>query len=195
MLTKKTAGAGQGRGLRGLRLLAVPLAVLALHAGTGAAVAQSQLDGDTAAGAPASAPAVRITEGQVRETGPGGTLLYPSVTSCLTVTVRLADGGLVGAHASLFQVPGEYRSDRILGALRDRVGGRRVTAVEVRGAVGAWHPGYFTKAVESYGDGETVPYPTRPDPEGLAAAVADGLGQPRAKVTVTDVPDGDQTVR
>ncbi|WP_031189068.1 MULTISPECIES: hypothetical protein [Streptomyces] len=195
MLTKKTAGAGQGRGLRGLRLLAIPLAALALHAGTGAAVAQSHLDGDAAAGAPASAPAVRITEGQVREAGPGGTLLYPSVTSCLTVTVRLADGGLVGAHASLFQVPGEYRSDRILGALRDRVGGRGVTAVEVRGAVGAWHPGYFTKAVESYGDGETVPYPTRPDPEGLAAAVADGLGQPRAKVTVTDVPDGDQTVR
>ncbi|MEV5597275.1 hypothetical protein [Streptomyces sp. NPDC052496] len=178
-----------------MRLLAVPLAVLALHAGTGAAVARPHLDGGTAAGAPAAAPAVRITEGQVREAAPGGTLLYPSVTSCLTVTVRLADGGLAGAHASLFQVPGEYRSDRILGALRDRVGGRDVTAVEVRGAVGAWLPGYFTRAIESYGDGEAVPYPTEPDPGGLAAAVADGLGQPRAKVTVTDVPDGDQTVR
>ncbi|WP_244409290.1 hypothetical protein [Streptomyces albofaciens] len=192
-MDEKTAGSGRGLRKRGLRLLAVPAAVLALHAGTGAAVAQSHLEGSPAASA--TAPAVRITEGQVREAGPGGTLLYPSVTSCLTVTVRLADGGLVGAHASLFQVPGEYRSDRILGVLRDRVGDRRVTAVQVRGAVGAWHPGYFTKAVESYGDGEAVPYPTRPDPEGLAAAVADGLGQPRAKVSVTDVPDGDQTVR
>ncbi|MFH8349455.1 hypothetical protein [Streptomyces sp. NPDC018045] len=176
----------------------MPVAVLALHAGSGAAVAQDRSPeraGSAAAGTDRAASAVRITEGQVRETGPGGTLLYPSVTSCLTVTVRLADGGLVGAHASLFQVPGEYRSDRILGALRDRVGGRDVTAVEVRGAVGAWLPGYFTKAVESYGDGETVPSPTESDPEGLAAAVADGLGQLRAKVTVWDVPDGDQTVR
>ncbi|WP_242441157.1 hypothetical protein [Streptomyces sp. CB02923] len=181
-----------------MRLLAVPVALLALHAAAGPAAAQDRPHdhaGSAAAAADRTAPAVRITEGQVREAGPGGALLYPSVTSCLTVTVRLADGGLAGAHASLFQVPGEYRSDRILGALRDRVGGRDVTAVEVRGAVGAWLPGYFTKAVESYGDGETVPFPTRPDPGGLAKAVADGLGQPRAKVTVTDVPDGDQTVR
>ncbi|MFH8403690.1 hypothetical protein ACH4FX_02800 [Streptomyces sp. NPDC018019] len=195
MFIRKTAG--RGHGTRRLRWLAGPVAVLALYAGTGAAVAQDRSPdgaGSAAAVTGRDASAVRVTEGQVREAGPGGTLLYPSVTSCLTVTVRLAGGGLVGAHASLFQVPGEYRSDRILGALRDRVGGRRVTAVEVRGAVGAWYPGYFTKAVESYGDGETVPYPTRPDPAGLATAVADGLRQPVAKVTVTDVPDGDQTV-
>ncbi|MEU2789284.1 hypothetical protein [Streptomyces sp. NPDC007100] len=195
MHTKGIPGGGSGRhGWRGTaaRLLAVPVAVLALQAGTGAGAGTA-----VAAGAPASgraASAVRVTEGQVGETGPGGTLFYPSVTSCLTVTVRLAGGGLAGAHASLFQVPGEYRSDRILAALRDRVGGRDVTAVEVKGAVGAWLPGYFTKAIESYGDGESMPFPAEPDPGGLAAAVADGLGQPRAKVTVADVPDGDQTV-
>ncbi|MGK5546541.1 hypothetical protein ACSNOH_17675 [Streptomyces sp. URMC 127] len=137
---------------------------------------------------------MRITEGQVGEAAPGGTLLYPSVTSCLTVTVRLQDGGLVGAHASLFQVPGELRSDRILSALKQRTGGRAVRAVEVRGAVGAWDPSYFTRAVESYGDGEAVPFPEAPDPGGIATAVAAGLGQPRAVVTVQDVPDGDQTV-
>ncbi len=138
---------------------------------------------------------VRITEGQVAEVRRGGVITYPSVTSCLTVTVRLAGGGLVGAHASIFQVPGELRSDEILAALRGRVGDRPVRAVEVRGAVGAWHPGWFTKAVESYGPGEDVPYPTKPDPDGLAEAVARGLGQVRGKVTVEDVPDGDQTVR
>ncbi|MEU8548476.1 hypothetical protein AB0C81_16045 [Streptomyces roseoverticillatus] len=141
-----------------------------------------------------TAAAVRITEGQVGEAARGGTLLYPSVTSCLTVTVRLRDGGLVGAHASLFQVPGELRSDRILSGLKQRVGGRAVRAVEVKGAVGAWDPSYFTKAIESYGDGEAVPVPEAPDPGGIAAAVAAGLGQPRAVVTVQDVPDGDQTV-
>ncbi|MBT2385499.1 hypothetical protein [Streptomyces sp. ISL-11] len=148
-----------------------------------------------AATAPGGATAVvRITEGQVGEAAPGGTILYPSVTSCLTVTVRLGDGARAGAHASLFRVPGEYRSDEILAALKRRVGDRPVSAVEVRGATGAWYPGYFVKAIESYGDGESVPFPTRPDPEGIARAVADGLGQPRAAVTVEDLPDGDIAV-
>ncbi|MDP1270817.1 hypothetical protein, partial [Klebsiella pneumoniae] len=78
-----------------------------------------------------------ISEGQVKEVAPGGVITYPSVTSCLTVSVRLRDGGLVGAHASLFQVPGELRSDRILAALKEVVGKRPVAAIEVRGAVGA----------------------------------------------------------
>lgn len=137
---------------------------------------------------------VRISEGRVGEVGPGGTLTYPSVTSCLTVTARLRDGGLVGAHASLFQVPGEYRSDRILAELKQRIGARPVRAVEVRGAVGAWDPSYFTKAIESYAEGEQAPVPTGPDPDGLAKVVADELGVPRGKVTVQDLPDGDQTV-
>ncbi|PKV89353.1 hypothetical protein [Streptomyces sp. TLI_146] len=143
-----------------------------------------------------SAPATAtVTEGQVREVARGGVLTYPSVTSCLTVTVRLRGAGLVGAHASLFQVPGELRSDEILPALRKAVAGRPVAAVEVRGAVGAWHPGYFTRAIEAYGDGEAVPQPQGRDFDGLAKAVALGLKQPRASVTVEDVPDGDQIVR
>ncbi|MBB4893624.1 hypothetical protein FHS39_002655 [Streptomyces olivoverticillatus] len=148
-----------------------------------------------AAGRAALPAPVRITEGQVAETGPGGTIVYPSVTSCLTITVRLRDGSKVGAHASLFQVPGELRSDEILAAVKRRMARRPVAAVEVRGAVGAWYPGYFTKAIESYGEGESVPYPQRPDPDGLARAVAAGLGLPKAvRVSVEDVPDGDQTV-
>lgn len=137
-----------------------------------------------------------ITEGQVKEVGPGGVITYPSVTSCLTVTVRLREGGLVGAHASLFQVPGELRSDRILAALKDRVGDRpvAVAAVEVRGAVGAWHPSYFVKAIESYADDEQPPVPVGQDRDGIARVVSRGLDQPRGTATVEDVPDGDQTV-
>ncbi|MFB7668074.1 hypothetical protein ACFC1R_29830 [Kitasatospora sp. NPDC056138] len=192
--------------------LTAVLAVLALQCATGTS-AQAQAAGQphtvTAMPAPAPVPTaapaadgqgvqahqVRITEGQVREAGRGSSILYPSVTSCLTVTVRLRGGGLVGAHASLFQVPGEYRSDRILAALRKQVGDRGVSAVEVRGAVGAWDPGYLVKAIESYGPNEEVPYPVEPDPDGIARTVAHGLGQPREKVTVEDVPDGDITVR
>ncbi|MFI6006101.1 hypothetical protein ACIA98_37955 [Streptomyces sp. NPDC051366] len=133
-----------------------------------------------------------VTEGQVKEVAPGGVITYPSVTSCLTVTVRLRDGGLVGAHASLFQVPGEMRSDEILAALKHLVGNRPVTAIQVKGAVGAWHPSYFVKAIESYGEEEQPPYPARPEPEELVTAVSQGLELPRRLVTVEDVPDGDQ---
>ncbi|MGW8330745.1 hypothetical protein ACWGLE_22970 [Streptomyces sp. NPDC055897] len=192
--------------------LVLPVALLALQIGAGSA-ARARTQGTApdahapTVGAEAvagSGAAVRegrapleatISEGQVKEVAPGGVLTYPSVTSCLTVTVRLRGGGLVGAHASLFQVPGELRSDEILPALKARAGGRPVAAVEVRGAVGAWHPSYFTKAIESYGDMDPVPVPTGQDVEGIARAVADGLGLPRPLVTVQDVPDGDQIVR
>lgn len=150
--------------------------------------------GPRAASSPIAPDRATVTEGQVKEVAPGGVITYPSVTSCLTVTVRLGDGGLVGAHASLFQVPGELRSDEILTALQSLVGYRPVTAVEVRGAVGAWHPRYFEKAIESHGEGEQVPVPTGQDFDGLARAVSRGLGVPRPLVTVEDVPDGDQTV-
>ncbi len=159
---------------------------------TGVLMAQAQ-PAVASAVTPATAN-IRITEGQVGEIGPGGTLTYPSVTSCLTVTVRLRGGVKVGAHASLFQVPGEYRSDRILAAVKQRIALRGVRAVEVRGAVGAWDPSYFRKAIESYGEGEQVPLPAGPDPDGVAGVVADELAVPRGKVTVEDLPDGDQTV-
>nr|WP_229852484.1 hypothetical protein [Streptomyces albospinus] len=190
---------GSGRVLGGgVRPIAAGF-LLAVHLGAAGALVVAQAQPAAASGrAPApvtaSAASVRITEGQVGEVGPGGTIVYPGVTSCLTVTVRLQDGGKIGAHASLFQVPGEYRSDRILAAVEQRIGSRAVRAVEVRGAVGAWDPSYFGKAIESYPEGAQVPVPAGPDPEGLARAVADGLGQPPAKVTVRDLPDGDQTV-
>ncbi|MBC2878724.1 MULTISPECIES: hypothetical protein [Streptomyces] len=172
------------------------LLALALPAATATAAETRPATGARVAAAHAvPGDAVRITEGQVREAAPGTPLLYPSVTSCLTVTVRLAGGGLVGAHASLFQVPGELRSDAILPALRARVGHRPVRSVEVKGALGAWHPGYLTKAIEAYGPDERVPVPSGPDAEGVARAVARALGQPRAVVAVADVPDGDLLVR
>ncbi|MFK0221023.1 hypothetical protein ACIQWN_22870 [Streptomyces vinaceus] len=186
---------------RGTTLLAVTLAgTLALASpGTASEHVRSAPAGAgprTALGPGPGIPgtAATITEGQVKEVAPGGVITYPSVTSCLTVTVRLRDGGLVGAHASLFQVPGELRSDEILAALGQLTGGRPVIAVQVKGAVGAWHPGYFVKAIESYGEGEQPPYPARPDPEGLAGAVSRGLAVPGGLVTVEDVPDGDQIV-
>ncbi|MFD9887032.1 hypothetical protein ACFWZT_36850 [Streptomyces alboflavus] len=195
-----TAAVGRARRLSAAAVVAGAVVVVCLagtvpaHAAEGAGAV-----GHRAAAAPSTVRGVAaattvVTEGQVKEAAPGGTLLYPSVTSCLTVTVHLRSGGAVGAHASLFQVPGELRSDRILDRVKALVGTREVASVEVRGAVGAWHPAYFTKAIESYGEGEEVPVPTGRDFAGLTAAVARGLGVPADAVTVTDVPDGDQVV-
>ncbi|MDH6709557.1 hypothetical protein P3T27_006305 [Kitasatospora sp. MAA19] len=149
------------------------------------------------AGAPGTvrrAPAatgVSIAEGEVGEVGPQGTITYPSVTSCLVVTVYLRDGGKVGGHASLFQVPGKYSSDEVLPAVKRAVGDRPVKAVDVSGAVGAWNPSYFEKAIERYTDG-AAPEPTG-DAKGIGDVVAKLLGRQGRKVTVQDVPDGDIT--
>lgn len=200
---KSQAPAGStplGAAARRIRRLSVAAAVagaaaVACLAGTVPAHAAEGAGAVAGAAAPnAVAATTVVTEGQVKEAAPGGTLLYPSVTSCLTVTVHLRSGGAVGAHASLFQVPGELRSDQILDRIKALTGAHEVASVEVRGAVGAWHPAYFTKAIESYGEGEEVPVPTGRDFAGLTAAVARGLGVPTAAVTVTDVPDGDQVV-
>lgn len=139
------------------------------------------------AGAPATT--LSITEGEVGEVGPHGTITYPSVTSCLVVTVYLRDGGKVGGHVSLFQVPGKYYSDEVLPAIKRAVGGRRVASVDVSGAVGAWNPSYLQKAIERYTDG-SVPEPTG-DAKAIGDAVARILGGKRGQVTVQDVPDGD----
>ncbi|GLX37805.1 hypothetical protein Sros01_38780 [Streptomyces roseochromogenus] len=183
---------------RVIAVLAVSLVGAAALASPSAAADRAPYEptraGSGAESSPAAPAAATVTEGQVKEVAPGGVITYPSVTSCLTVTVRLADGGLVGAHASLFQVPGELRSDEILAAVKDRVGNRPVSAVQVKGAVGAWHPSYFVKAIESYGEGEQVPVSSGPDLDGLARTVSLGLDVPRALVTAEDIPDGDQIV-
>ncbi|MEV7359104.1 hypothetical protein [Kitasatospora sp. NPDC091276] len=173
--------------------------VRAVRAAFGRAAGTMDLAGPGAASGPvaevrqAGAPAttLSITEGEVGEVGPHGTITYPSVTSCLVVTVYLRDGGKVGGHASLFQVPGKYYSDEVLPAIKRAVGGRRVAAVDVSGAVGAWNPSYFQKAIERYTDG-SVPEPTG-DAKGIGDVVAKILGRQGKEVTVRDVPDGDIT--
>ncbi|MFD9690627.1 hypothetical protein ACFWXO_33255 [Kitasatospora sp. NPDC059088] len=179
----------------GLAVGAAMVLAVCTAGGADAAQAGAPSPGQPAASAAAtsspSATSVRITEGEVGEVGPRGTITYPSVTSCLVVTVLLRDGGKVGGHASLFQVPGKYSSDEILPAIRRAVGHRPVQSVDVSGAVGAWNPSYFRKAVERYTD--TAPPGPTGDAHGIGDAVARLLGQPRGKVTVQDLPDGDIT--
>uniref|UniRef100_A0AAU2UY09 Uncharacterized protein n=1 Tax=Streptomyces sp. NBC_00003 TaxID=2903608 RepID=A0AAU2UY09_9ACTN len=130
-----------------------------------------------------------IAEGEVDEVGPGGTITYPSVTSCLVITAYLRDGGKVGGHASLFRMDGKLYSDQILPAIKARIGKRRVESVEVSGAVSSWNPEYLTKAIER----SESPAPQLYDPVGIGDVVAAALNRQRNKVTVREVPDGTLT--
>ncbi|MFE3182664.1 DUF4157 domain-containing protein [Streptomyces violascens] len=133
--------------------------------------------------------AVSIAEGEVDEVGPGGTITYPSVTSCLVITAYLRDGGKVGGHASLFRMEGKLYSDQILPAIKARIGKRRVESIDVRGAVSSWNPEYLTKAIER----SEAPAPQLDDPSGIGDVVATALNRQRNKVSVREVPDGTLT--
>lgn len=154
--------------------------------------ARQPVTGSTIQRAPATAAGAdtaTIAEGEVGEVGPDGVITYPSVTSCLVITVQLRDGGKVGGHASLYQVPGGRRSDQILPAIKAAVGSRRVESIDVSGAVGSWNPSYLEKAIEKYTD--DAPPEAVYSPRGIAEVVARVLGRQSKKVKVRDVPDGD----
>lgn len=71
-------------------------------------------------------------------------LTYPSVTSCLTITCVLADGGKWGAHMSIKQCGNGLPHNVILQTLRTEMSTAkalaRVTNVLVVGALGFWTP-------------------------------------------------------
>ncbi|KOX48666.1 hypothetical protein G3I61_19310 [Streptomyces diastaticus] len=142
--------------------------------------------GGTAAGA---AETKSVAEGEVKSVGPGGTITYPSVTSCLTITVYLRDGGKVGGHASLFKAAGGMYSDQILPAIKAQVGKSRVERIDVSGAISSWNPAYLKTAIEN---SSTVPE-QKNDPEGIRAVVSSVLGRQAKKVSVQETPDGTLT--
>ncbi|MEU8762952.1 hypothetical protein [Streptomyces sp. NPDC048659] len=147
-------------------------------------------ENDNAGGGTGAAETQSVAEGEVKEVGSGGTIVYPSVTSCLTITVYLRDGGKVGGHASLFRVDGGMYSDEILKAIKDQVGGRRVERIDVSGAASAWHPAYLEKAMERPGPS---PEHTKRDFAGIRKVVARVLNRQEGKVTVTETQDGTLT--
>ncbi|MET9821666.1 MULTISPECIES: hypothetical protein [Streptomyces] len=161
------------------------------HTPRGANLAVQRAENDnTGGGAPAgTAQSQTVAEGEVKSVGPGGTITYPSVTSCLTITVYLRDGSKVGGHASLLQMSGGMYSDQILPAIRSQVGEGRVEKIDVSGAVSAWNPAYLRTAIEK---SDPVP-PQKNDPEGIRDVVSSILGRQKKKVSVRETPDGTLT--
>jgi hypothetical protein len=84
-----------------------------------------------------------LSEGQIGTGQSGSGVEYTGVTSCLTVTCLLDDGSYVGGHLSLQKV--EKDSTEVLPAMKDLIGGRKVSKVIVAGQLETWNPAYFTK--------------------------------------------------
>ncbi|SDT47878.1 hypothetical protein SAMN05428941_3038 [Streptomyces sp. 2114.2] len=136
-----------------------------------------------------TAEAKSIAEGEVKSVGPGGTITYPSVTSCLAITVYLRDGGKVGGHASLFKASGGMYSDQILPAIKAQVGKSRVERIDVSGAISSWNPAYLKTAIEN-----SNPAPEQKnDPDGIRNVVSGILGRQAKKISVQETPDGTLT--
>ncbi|MGV9506052.1 hypothetical protein ACWDQZ_10635 [Streptomyces tendae] len=138
----------------------------------------------------AAAETKDVAEGEVKKSvGPGGTITYPSVTSCLTITVYLRHGGKVGGHACLFKASDGMYSDQILPATKTQVGESRVETIDVSGAVSSWNPAYLKTAIE-----KSDPVPEQKnDPDGIRAVVSSTLGRQAKKVSVQETRDGTLT--
>ncbi|MEU3352426.1 hypothetical protein [Streptomyces sp. NPDC037389] len=94
----------------------------------------------------------RIQEGEVKkimegQTGQGVAIVYPSITSCLTVTCHLRNNILIGAHMGAMiktnEELKEYSSSRILGEMRKMFSPDAVFLVDIIGVLDSWGPDFL----------------------------------------------------
>ena len=69
-------------------------------------------------------------EGYVVRAQSNDNIVYPEVSSCLTLTCVLKNGGMIGAHASHYK-KGTYTYDQILGAVKKELGSDKVSVAKV----------------------------------------------------------------
>ena len=82
-----------------------------------------------------------VEEGQVDTGAAGEGISYSGVTSCLTVTCLIEDGGYVGGHLSLIKK--NINSAEVLPAMKQLIAGRGVAKVHLQGQLDMWNPQYF----------------------------------------------------
>lgn len=107
-----------------------------------------------------------LAEGEVGEFVNKGGASYTAVTSCLTVTCKIAGvpDTYVGGHLSL-QVPsGKLDSSKVLPAMKKLINGRRIERVHLAGVLDGWSNEYFTKPLfTGAGTDAQLNYPELPN--------------------------------
>lgn len=88
-----------------------------------------------------------LAEGEVGEFVNKGGASYTAVTSCLTVTCKIAGvpDTYVGGHLSLQVPPGKLDSSEVLPAMKKLINGRKIERVHLAGVLDGWSEKYFTK--------------------------------------------------
>ena len=107
-----------------------------------------------------------LAEGETGEFVNAGGVEYTGVSSCLTVTCKLA--GLpetyIGGHLSL-QVPtGKLDSSKVLPEMRRLINGRKIEQVHLAGVLNQWSDKYFERPLFT-GTGATAVQNYNPLPE------------------------------
>lgn len=77
---------------------------------------------------------VEIREDEVKTATALDTILYPSLSSCMSITCVLNDGSKVGAHAYQFGDSGTTLTNRMIAL----IGTTTVTSVKAKGHGGCW---------------------------------------------------------
>ena len=88
-------------------------------------------------------PLVTVLEGEVDTAQPGVDLKYPSVTSCMTVTVVFDNGLMLGGHAVRVPTENQRSPAQILEELNHRIQAMREASpakLWVLGDLGGWTP-------------------------------------------------------
>jgi hypothetical protein len=76
------------------------------------------------------------SEGEVKEAKPDDDIDFGAVTSCMTITCILEDGGKVAAHDAIYQ----RVSPHIFEALKRKLDNRKVARVVAAGSGSCWTP-------------------------------------------------------
>jgi hypothetical protein len=126
--TGASVGALVGGGLGALGFFAGPL-VGSITTLAGAAIG-------SAVGNFLSGQQVSISENEIKTAGKRDTILYPGLSSCMSITCILQDGSKVGGHAAQFGQSGVNFTNRI----RNSIGAGVVTRVIAKGHGGSWGP-------------------------------------------------------
>jgi hypothetical protein len=118
-----------------------------------------------------------LAEGQAGEFANVGGVPYTAVTSCLTVTCKIAGvtDTYVGGHLSL-QVPsGRLDSSQVLPEMKRLINGRPVQRVHLAGVLDGWSDEYFNLPLYTgAGAAAVLNYDSAPDvtPAGSLASMA-----------------------
>lgn len=81
---------------------------------------------------------VIIQEGKIEVIPPGKQAFYPEMDSCISITARLKDGTMIGAH--LVQVPTDQQlqNDNIIEELKKIIQGREIEDISLLGDLEGW---------------------------------------------------------